>query len=258
MMNKYTLTLIAAFLAGGCVGFLLNRKQLEEKYARIAEEEIEDMRRYFSKSAESSEEEEVEDYQWTKEELEVESVKEINKTFGYSSINPIPGEKTQEMNRQKRNYSLVRTTDTEPDPVEAKIDAAGRGEYIEEVNPTPNFGRDVAPYIIDEDQFSEELLEEHDKVSYTFYLEDQTLADEDADIELDVDGTVGWDNLDMKNTHITHPDTIYIRNERLGIDYEVSMDPGSFQEIVMGIKSGMSPREALERRMKRKEEESEE
>lgn len=168
---------------------------------------------------------------------ETELYKDLTKAFGYSSLSGA----SREIDTHKRNYNLVR------DP------------QLDDDQPSVEETQSETPYVLTEEQFSEENLH-YDKVSLTYYAADNSLCDENEDLMDDIEGIVGAINLDMKNVAVEHPDIIYIRNDRLSIDYEITINLGGYRALVMGINPiyddqlpGLSPREQQERRMRRKE-----
>lgn len=92
-------------------------------------------------------------------------------------------------------------------------------------------------YIISSEQFYEEC-QEHDKLTITYYAYDTTLADEDEAIMHDVTGTVGDEALFNFGYRSDDDNVVYVRNEKLGIDYEVVRTMASYSEEVLGIEVG--------------------
>ncbi len=93
--------------------------------------------------------------------------------------------------------------------------------------------KDVEPYLISVDQFSEEH-DEFRKVSCTYYTEDNIICETSHNEKIGANN-VGRENLDMLlNSDI---DILYIRNEYLGIDYEIDKYEGSYSYEVLGEES---------------------
>jgi len=92
------------------------------------------------------------------------------------------------------------------------------------------------PYIISLEEFSEEHPE-YDKSTIYYYVSDDTLTDENEEIMDDIPGTVGDEALDLftvdDDGHASG-DVVYVRNERLAIDYEIVGLYKSYKET-MGI-----------------------
>ncbi len=83
------------------------------------------------------------------------------------------------------------------------------------------------PYIITEEEFSSEKLH-YDKISAVYYA-DGTLVDEDEEM-IEINDTVGYDALD----ELVNNETVYVRNERLGIDYMVTQTNNSYADYILG------------------------
>lgn len=89
------------------------------------------------------------------------------------------------------------------------------------------------PYVISAEQFSEENAH-FDKISLTYYEDDCTLADEGDEIVTDVDETVGRENLDKFGELSDDPEVVYVRNEKIAVDYEIIRLSKSYSDTVMG------------------------
>lgn len=88
------------------------------------------------------------------------------------------------------------------------------------------------PYIITHDEFYES---ENQMVTLTWFEGDEVLADEkDAHIP-DVDRVVGEDNLLRIGYGSGDPNILYIRNEKMEVDFEVVKNEGKYTEQVLGF-----------------------
>lgn len=97
------------------------------------------------------------------------------------------------------------------------------------------------PYIISIDEWARGDLE-FPQPTLTYYEGDDKLTDEhnrpiDAD---DVDSIVGIENLTKFGTLSKDENVLYIRNIPRRIDAEIVRDPGTYQEVVLGIKPNKS------------------
>lgn len=179
-MNK-TLSNIMIFAAGSAIGSIATWKIVEEKYKRIAQEEIDSVKEVFSRRYEEQEkteepepptEEEYQDY--------VDLVKNTN--YGAGS--------------------------------ECYIDEKGEPIAMDE------------PYVISPEEFDEKGYD----VSSLRYYSDGVLVDEAGDIVDDVDSVVGSDSLTRFGEY--EPDSVFVRDDRLEIDYEILLDARSYAESV--------------------------
>ena len=89
--------------------------------------------------------------------------------------------------------------------------------------------RQSKPRVISPDEFGE--IPEYEKVSLTYYA-DRVLTDEDNKPmdETDIEMAVGADSL----THFGEyePDSVYVRNDTLKVDYEILLDEQKYSETL--------------------------
>lgn len=91
------------------------------------------------------------------------------------------------------------------------------------------------PYIIPEEEFSEGRLT-YDKVTLFYHSGDNTLLEEGVPYEeFDqsmVEQAIGTENVDALES--SEEGIIYVRNERLGIDYMIIMERDSYGQEILG------------------------
>lgn len=91
------------------------------------------------------------------------------------------------------------------------------------------------PYVITVDEFRHDRPD-HDKITLTYYAGDDTLAEEDGTYIPDQDGTAGDDNLyNYFGLASGEENLLHIRNERVGCDFEIKLETGTFQREVLGF-----------------------
>jgi hypothetical protein len=91
------------------------------------------------------------------------------------------------------------------------------------------------PYIITEAEFR---IDEptYEKLSLTYYRGDDSLAEANEDYIPDVDGTAGLLNLhDHWGAGSNDPMTMYVRNDRIMADFEITLNEGSYVNAVAGF-----------------------
>jgi hypothetical protein len=110
-------------------------------------------------------------------------------------------------------------------PVEVKDD----WDYATEVkNRVPHL-----PYIIHIDEFAQNE-DDYEQITYTYYEEDQILADV-RDVAVDnLEQVVGFGNIKFGHGS-NDPSLVYVRNDKLHLDIEITRDEGSYGEQVHGI-----------------------
>lgn len=100
-------------------------------------------------------------------------------------------------------------------------------------NVTHHDGRaDCTPYAISLEEFSEEM-DHFEKSTIYYYDEDDTLADEQEEMIQDVLAIIGPAVLD--HLQQAKSDVVYVRNEKMQIDYEIIVLDKSYAETVSGI-----------------------
>lgn len=88
------------------------------------------------------------------------------------------------------------------------------------------------PYVIHKDEFGESEL--YSQTSYIYYSVDDVLTDTDRTPVPHGDLVVGQDNLKWGHGSEDR-DTVFIRNERMELEIEITRVPQSYEEEVLGI-----------------------
>jgi hypothetical protein len=86
---------------------------------------------------------------------------------------------------------------------------------------------DRKPYVIPPEEF--DTITGYDIVSYTYYA-DGVLVDDDENVVTDIDERIGSDAL--KTFGMYEDDSVFVRNEKLKIDYEILADTRKFSDVV--------------------------
>lgn len=99
------------------------------------------------------------------------------------------------------------------------------------------------PFVISRESFAwdEGDGQYFDKITLTYYPRDRMLLDDEEEPITDVANLVGWKNLNRFGDESGDPDTIYVRNERLGTDFEVLREEEG--ELPLHVKYGMGREE---------------
>ena len=92
---------------------------------------------------------------------------------------------------------------------------------------------DQHPYLISNESFADDH-EEYRKVSCTFYTEDKVLCESAHNEKIDIQ-SVGKENLEFFEANDL--DLLYVRNDYLGIDYEIDKYEGNYTYEVLGEES---------------------
>lgn len=238
---KFTM-LGAAFglAAGAAIGWKVAYKRLEAKFEKIAEDEIDDMREHFRQRLVAKE---------TKPDLDAEYKEQVKPYAGDVPRTPQGEEITVEPATPQgiadavRDNEAAREGETPPEETrnvfeDTAIDpATGWNFEAEKAARVKNPG---VPYVIHQDEYGEE--DDHDQITLTYYGGDDVLADaKDKPVE-DQDRVVGLPNLDRFGHGSGDSSIVYIRNDDLGVDIEVTKSEKTYAEEVHGFSHSDLPR----------------
>ncbi len=88
------------------------------------------------------------------------------------------------------------------------------------------------PYVLSIEEYMEE--EAHEKITLTYFDEDETLINEREEIITDVIRVLGPDALTNFGVGSDDDNIVYVRDDRNSLDFEVILDPRSYMEVVLG------------------------
>lgn len=207
--------------AGAFVGYRWAYRRLEAKFADIAEQEIDSMRDHFRKRLVARD-----------EKPPVEELKKVVKDAGYDVTDPT----------QNGEVAVAPVPEPETRNVfeDTAVDPQEDWDYEAELaQRSPE-----KPYVIHIDEYGEQ--EGHEEMSLTWYADD-VLSDQQDKLVDDPNRVVGMENLD-KFGHGSNDSTIvYIRNEKLGVDIEVSKSDHTYAQAVHGMDPPEQPQRAPRR-----------
>lgn len=255
-MNK-TITTVAAFAIGATVGFFAAKKFFEEKYAQLAQEEIDSVKETFGRRYEPCD---ADDNRagGIGPGMESEFDEPRSNPNGVMARSSLNSQSKSEAAKQNYNLSPSKKTEAADEPLEdeesEEDDEDGPEGYPVKDDGTERDLEDVdrtEPYLISDREYSEEFPE-HDKISLYYYTFDDVLCNENEEPMDDLDSTVGQDAMsELANGAMT----VWVRNEPLSIDYEICAVRNSYAQAVHGIdlNENLSPRERYLRQQKRRE-----
>lgn len=181
------------FTAGAVVGSLVTWKFVKDKYDRIAQEEIDSVKEMWARRMYNENEEDDDCIE--KEEDEED---------------PDP---------DQDNYrELTRMYKQSDNEVENGREGAG-DEEVPYIN---------GPYVITPEEFGDGNYN-HDMYALTYYADG--ILSNDWYEELDIDETIGEESLEHFGDHVD--DVLYVRNERLNADYEITRDPRNYSDMIV-------------------------
>lgn len=210
----------AAALAGAAVGavstYFLTRKSIEKKYADSFDAEVEKARTYYKKLYKQDE--------FATPEKAAENLHTSAKAVDMA----LPADTLQEIVSKLEYGSAAVTTVRKPTKSEAtrrgsKVTNTYEAEYVPREN----------PYIVTDEEFMNDDTTRA-KISLEYFAVDDVLLDEDEQIIDNVEELVGADNLGRFGFRSNDVNVVYIRNDRLEMDFEVTRREGSYKEMMEG------------------------
>jgi len=224
---KSVITKIAIFAIGVGVGVLAVKKY----YKDLAEDEIESVKEHYGKNKRFEPKDSTACAESKKMKEDPDTIDRKKKR---NVTNPLTRSSADENDykKAKKNYNSMSLH-----PVDE-----------EEMNP-PNTDK-TQPYLIDSEEFAD-TFDNHEKVCLYYYRIDDVLTEENEEVLMDRENVVGFEAI----KELDIEPTVWVRNERLDIDYEIMALNKSYQETVHGIdmEDNLSPRERYMKKGKGKE-----
>lgn len=191
---------VGIFVAGAVVGVLASKAYFKKQ----ADDEIRQMRDYVNKKEAQLKDKEADISEETSSPDNFASLAKDEEAksayFKYATITPINVVKKEDFDEMKERLEKVEHPEEEHD----------------------------APYILSVEEF-EDGRPGYDSIGLSYYDGDDSLVDDSEEL-VDVDETVGADNL--KAFADSDEDSMYIRNDKLGVDYEIIRVDGNFYDDI--------------------------
>lgn len=173
---------VVIFASGVAIGVFCSWRYFKDKYEKIANDEIESVKRSFGKN----------------------TVKKEEKTEEKSGLyrDKLPETLYEKVNTHLESYDTV----SKDNPLVTKMAE----------NEAPSEA--TAPYIITEDQYAD-IEPFFDKITLRYQVENGELYDDMSDKYIDPESTIGSKNLGIFAA--SRESVMYVRDEGTSIDYEV-------------------------------------
>ena len=213
MNNNFRTSLV--FILGLTIGSLATYKIVKDKYAKIAQEEIDSVKETFKEReiTKKSKNDEVR----IKQAVVSKSENEYKKTVKESKPNIDETEDYREyMNKINENSYA---------PIDYSS-ISNKKEIKKEVL-EPKTDDCISPYIISPEEFG--AFGDYDMISLTYYS-DKVLTDDRDDLIENIEFTIGEESLNHFGEY--EDDSIFVRNESLRTDFEILMDNRLYSDIV--------------------------
>lgn len=226
-MNRNLLVSIA-FVVGAATGVAATFTYAKKKYAKIAQEEIDSVKEIYSKKPKKDDAEEIDEAEkeiyYDIPEIEDEPEEECVEEF-----RPATPEEAKAYERATRHYRELAEVD------EKTLEEKVREKSINIVRDcnriTSEGGNKVLadkPYIIKPNEFGEQ---DYDEVTLVYYANGKFTSYNTGDLmdEFEIEDAIG--DIDP-SVHFGdyEEDSVFIRNDERGIDYEVLRDEDPYEE----------------------------
>jgi len=206
------------FLSGAVAGAIGSLFYLRGEFEKKVEEECA-VREMAIKDLQKQQANLEKELKNTYNQIDSKTSKAISESEGYSS------DTVTAMIREPRTERprALKTQNTGSKNVVFSIDENG------EVDDFPKEDPIDIPYGITSEDFLA-TRQEYDKTTLTFYMNDQVLANEDGDIVEDPRYLIGEREDWMKEVGHSEDNVAYIRNEKIGVDYEIICEYKSYTD----------------------------
>ncbi len=192
------------FLCGVGLGAGSTYFILKKKYDEQMNEESENLKAYYEDKYRVEDNEEPEETDISEVEFKIEDA-----TMETVAVMPGEPEPNYDEIVNKLNYNQYSTK--VPSPIDGEVQPSKK------------------PYVIDMDDYNTD--QSYIKKIVSFFEEDEVCMDNDTkEIIENVAKDIGIDNIELINTEGN--EEIYVRNERLGIDYNIVAEPGSYEDYI--------------------------
>ena len=213
-----------SFAGGAATGALICFALLKEKYEALANEEIKNMKDYYQKEMENIDdayEEELDNLINTMN-MDIDEHNKIEEKKTY--VDYVKKYSPEEIIKDKY-YDM---------PYPDVIDEDYHEDDGPPEDPPENDLQYEEPFVISREDF-DEGYSHFDKITITYYENDDVLADEQDEVIPDIESVVGYEALGRFGDMSEDDCVVYVRNGRLGADYEIVLAQESYTESVLGI-----------------------
>lgn len=195
-MNK-AIGKVFIFAAGAILGSAVAWKLAKTKYERLAQEEIDSVKKMVARRTKKQAEELI----WDKESEDEKK-----------GMDKVIDEAAKLQQKEHVDYASYYTP-----------------EYDTEKEKTEEGGPETMrnPYVIPPEEFGD--IEEYDKIELTLY-QDQILADDMDELVENVEETIGFESLNHFGEY--EDDSVFVRNDKMKCDYEILLDERTYAEAV--------------------------
>lgn len=206
---------VAGLLVGGTIGYIIAKKRLQPKYEKLAQQEIAEAKQYYRKEKKEGA---LATPEGALAELAPEVASAARALVDYS----------KQSEREEDDSPEVQVE------VTTSVFTGGRVHEEFDIEEEMKSRQGKQAYIISREEFLE-ADPGFEQKTLTYYEGDNTLSD-DTDEAIPIpDQILGEDALGSFGYGSQDPRTVYVRNERLRLDFEVVKSDGQFSHEVLGL-----------------------
>lgn len=213
---------VMSLVAGAAAGAAIAMKKLDSKYAALSEAEIAKAKIYYNALHKR---EEFQSPEAAVDHFILSSIAEGAIADQAAEATRAYQGDSEAIKRLAEKLEVEDNEEGEEDPHEPE-----ESFDLEEEKKTRTPDR---PYVITEDEFTDGEPA-YTPIEVTYFEGDDVLVDDQSKPITDIDGTIGIENLSRFGDGSRNPDVVYIRNERLGADFEVIRSQGKYTREVLG------------------------
>jgi len=226
---------IIGLTTGAYFGYLLAKRQLEPKYAAIADEEIAQAKVMYARlNKEGFESPTVaveklipNDEPEAQAALKRYQGQDVHVTVVEDGV-LVSRKRENELKDRIADKPAPKTSNIFDQPVETPKEDGW--DYQQELARRT----DEKPYVVTQEEYFENAPN-LEQVSVTYFEGDQVLADEADGVISDIDGTVGETNLHRFGHGSDEEHIVYVFNKKAGMAFEVARSTGKYSVEVIGM-----------------------
>lgn len=232
---------VVALGVGGYLGYLYGVKRTSLKYEAIMEKEIHEAKVFYKRLAKTGEYQSPES---TVEALVPEEVVEAISTYqGKTKDRAVPYNKISHV--PPPPVVVAETVEVTKNVFEVHTDPRD-WDLHEELST-----RDTTkPYVISFEEFNENE-EGHEQATLAYFAGDDTIVDQKDQPIDNTEYFVGDDNLLRFGHGSNDRNVVYVRNERLSMDFEIIRTGGSYSKDVLGLDAEPTIRHSQSRKSRK-------
>lgn len=220
------LTASLSAVGGAAAGYTVAMKKLEKQFAELAGQEIAEAKAYYQRLYKTD------DFSTPEDAVRALGVSPRLED-AVTAIEVYQGHRAGGDEKQLGPVDYTRFAENKPSLTEVVHNVFTDSKVVDVV-PEEEDRDPEHPYLITKEECFESATE-FDQVTVTYYVGDDVLVDDKESPIDEVDEIVGVSNLQRFGEGSGDPNVVYVRNNRLGLDYEIVRSKGKYAVDVLGL-----------------------